>query len=123
MGYSLWAGAVRNIRRISHPRATPGYPPPWEDPVSYPALLEELEKGLLAHRPPVAVAAAGGKIQITVIPYLRGLDGESSLYRAKYGATRRKAFSNNSQDQNSDVHRSNLVEAAEGITQFDYIPV
>jgi hypothetical protein len=92
-----------------------------DDPTNYPALLEELEKGLLAHRPPVTVAAAGGKIQVTVIPYLRGLDGASSLYRASYGEVSEGSTPKNLQDQNSGSHRSNLIEAAEGTTQFDYI--
>jgi hypothetical protein len=101
--------------------ASHGLAAPLDDPTNYPALLEELEKGLLAHRPPVTVAAAGGKIQVTVIPYLRGLDGASSLYRASYGEVSEGSTPKNLQDQNSGSHRSNLIEAAEGTTQFDYI--
>jgi hypothetical protein len=101
--------------------AAHGLPSPLDDRIYYPALLEDLEKGLLAHHPPVSVAAAGGKIQVTVIPYLRGLDGASSLYRANYGGTSENSAPKNSQDQSSGSYRSNLVEAAEGTTQFDYI--
>jgi hypothetical protein len=101
--------------------ATHGLPAPPDDPVYYPALLQDLEKGLAAHRPPVSLTATGGKMQITVIPYLRGLDGESSLYRTSYRGTQEKNALPGSQDRQSESHQPNLIEAAEGTTQFDYI--
>jgi hypothetical protein len=101
--------------------ATHGLPAPPDDPFYYPALLQDLEKGLAAHRPPVSLTAAGGKMQITVIPYLRGLDGESSLYQKSYQETQEKNTSSGSQDRQSESHRTNLIESAEGTTQFDYI--
>jgi hypothetical protein len=67
--------------------AAHGLPSPVDDRFYYPALMEDLEKGLLARHPPVSVAAAGGRIQVTVIPYLRGLDGAFSLYGVNYGGT------------------------------------
>ena len=101
--------------------AARGLSTPLEDPAFYPALLEALEKGLLVHHPPVGAPTAGTKIQVTVIPYLRGLDGASSLYRTNYGQTSEIGASKNQQDQNSESHPATLVEAAEGTTQFDYI--
>ena len=101
--------------------AARGLSTPLEDPAFYPALLEALEKGLLVHHPPVGAPTAGTKIQVTVIPYLRGLDGASSLYRTNYGQTSEIRASKNQQDQNSESHPATLVEAAEGTTQFDYI--
>jgi hypothetical protein len=90
-----------------------------DDPSFYPALVKDLGKGLLAHRPPMAVTA--GRIQVTVIPYLRGLDGASSLYRDNYGKTSETGAAKSKMDEGSRTPSNNVVEAAEGTTQFDYI--
>jgi hypothetical protein len=101
--------------------AAHGLSRPLDDPNFYPAMLEQLEKGLLAHHPAVAVAAGGQKVQVTVIPYLRGLDGASSLYRENYVQPSEASASKDKQDQGSKATSTNAVEVAEGTTQFDYI--
>ena len=59
-------------------------------------------------------------IRITLIPYLRGLDGASTLYRKNYVALRAvKEGGKENQDRNQNGHDS--IEPAEGTTQFDYI--
>jgi hypothetical protein len=59
-------------------------------------------------------------IRITLIPYLRGLDGASTLYRKNYVALRAvKEGDKEKPDHNQNSHDS--IEPAEGTTQFDYI--
>jgi hypothetical protein len=59
-------------------------------------------------------------IRITLIPYLRGLDGASTLYRKNYVALRGvKDGDKEKPDRNQNSHDS--IEPAEGTTQFDYI--
>jgi hypothetical protein len=99
--------------------AADGLSQPSDDPSFYPSLIKDLEKGLHARHPPEAVAP--GRIQVTVIPYLRGLDGASSLYRANYGKTSETSASKDKQDEGSKTSSNNVIEAAEGTTQFDYI--
>jgi hypothetical protein len=57
-------------------------------------------------------------IRITLIPYLRGLDGASTLYRQNYVALRAVKEGNK---ENPDHTGHDSVEPAEGTTQFDYI--
>jgi hypothetical protein len=101
--------------------AAQGLSQPVSDPAFYPVVLNELEKSLLGHRPPLTVASGGRKVQVTVIPYLRGLDGASSLYRAYDGATSGSNAPNDRPEQGSKTRPAAIVEAAEGNTQFDYI--
>ena len=59
-------------------------------------------------------------IKVTLVPYLRGLDGASTLYRRNYVALRAvKAGDKENPDRNQNDHDS--IEPAEGTTQFDYI--
>ncbi len=57
-------------------------------------------------------------IRITLIPYLRGLDGASTLYRKNYVALRAVKEGDK---ENPDRTGHDSIEPAEGTTQFDYI--
>jgi hypothetical protein len=65
----------------------------------------------------------GPTIEVHVLPYLRGLDGASTLYRRAYDQSV-SSDSGKSSTTSSDTllqKTKTPVEAAEGTTQFDYI--
>jgi hypothetical protein len=66
------------------------------------------------------IPCSNRSIKVTVVPYLRGLDGASTLYRQNYVALRAvKAADKENSDHNQNSR--NTIEPAEGTTQFDYI--
>ena len=58
-------------------------------------------------------------VKITVIPYLRGLDGASSLYTDQYRVSGGK--DNDSDKEESGKEKQQQLQLAQGTTQFDYI--
>jgi hypothetical protein len=65
----------------------------------------------------------GTTVQVRIVPYLRGLDGASTLYRKAYSQS---AVSNSDKDSSKAgdglAERAKTpIEAAEGTSQFDYI--
>jgi hypothetical protein len=65
----------------------------------------------------------GPPIQVQILPYLRGLDGASTLYRKAYAELALGESSKNSaQTEGGSLQPQKApVETAEGTTQFDYI--
>jgi hypothetical protein len=92
------------------------------EPETYRKLRESLKSQLGAEEL-LSKLQSGPRVEVRVLPYLRGLDGASTLYRKAYrqsigedsGKKSAKASDSSTQPANASV------EAAEGTTQFDYI--
>jgi hypothetical protein len=79
----------------------------------------DLHERLIKNDPALAYDACGSKppVKITVIPYLRGLDGASTLYSDHY----RLSTANDNDKEASSKEKQQQLESAQGTTQFDYI--
>jgi len=79
--------------------------------------FQDLRQALIKANPdlakPYVRAGPDPSFSITVVPYLRGLDGTSTLYS--------KAYPHLSEADSKDHRKDLALEPAEGTTQFDYL--